>query len=213
VIAVLRKSGIPFHNPYRKSNGYWNPLRRGSKGCANRFSSLVGHQPWKHGDVKLWAECLNPHGILRTGARELIDASDDSLPVTPDRIRELFETAPAEALLGAGGYSQNLLDWFVPRIAPVFHARLLFPVAVARHGGPSALAEPPRVTVGTIHSVKGGEADAVFLFPDLSRAGDLAYQRHGPERDSVIRLFYVGMTRARRSLYICQRETSMSVTL
>lgn len=61
--------------------------------------------------------------------------------------------------------------------------------------------------------MKGGEADAVFLFPDLSRSGDLAYQKHGAERDSVIRLFYVGMTRARRSLYICQGETSMAVTL
>ena len=25
LIAVLRKHGIPFHNPYRKSNGFWNP--------------------------------------------------------------------------------------------------------------------------------------------------------------------------------------------
>ena len=32
IIAVLRKHGIPFHNPYRKSNGFWNPLRHGSRG-------------------------------------------------------------------------------------------------------------------------------------------------------------------------------------
>jgi superfamily I DNA/RNA helicase len=56
--------------------------------------------------------------------------------------------------------------------------------------------------VGTIHSVKGGEADVVFLFPDMSQAGDAAYQRHGPARDAVIRLFYVGMTRAREALYL-----------
>jgi superfamily I DNA/RNA helicase len=66
---------------------------------------------------------------------------------------------------------------------------------------------------GTIHSVKGGEADAVFLFPDLSRSGDLAYRRYGADRDSVIRLFYVGMTRARKSLYLCQRETNMAAVL
>ena len=58
---------------------------------------------------------------------------------------------------------------------------------------------------------KGGEADVVFLFPDLSPAGDAAYQKHGPQRDSVIRLLYVGMTRARHTLYICQRESSMAV--
>jgi len=33
------------------------------------------------------------------------------------------------------------------------------------------------------------------------------------QRDSVIRLFYVGMTRARHTLYICQRESPMAVTI
>jgi len=88
-----------------------------------------------------------------------------------------------------------------------------FPAAAALAGGREALEESPRVIVGTIHSVKGGEADVVFLFPDISPAGDAAYQKHGPPRDSVIRLFYVGMTRARHTLYICQRETSMAVVI
>ncbi len=67
--------------------------------------------------------------------------------------------------------------------------------------------------VGTIHSVKGGQADVVFLFPDLSDAGDAAYRSHGLRRDSVIRQFYVGITRARHTLYICQRESSMAVEI
>jgi superfamily I DNA/RNA helicase len=73
--------------------------------------------------------------------------------------------------------------------------------------------EAPRVVVGTIHSVKGGEADVVYLFPDLSRAGDAQYQRMGPPRDSVVRLFYVGMTRARHTLYICQPETPRTIAI
>ena len=78
-------------------------------------------------------------------------------------------------------------------------------------GGVRALRETPRVIVGTIHSVKGCEADVVFLFPDLSRAADAAYQKHGPDRDSVIRLFYVDMTRAKHTLYICQQESASTV--
>ena len=124
VIAVLRKSGIPFHNPFRKSNGFWNPLRRGSNGCTNRLFSFLGAQPWTHADLKLWAACLPNHGILRTGARELIDASDDSLLVTPDRIRELFESASADSLLGTGGDSLKLLDWFVGGLLPSSLRRL-----------------------------------------------------------------------------------------
>ena len=73
--------------------------------------------------------------------------------------------------------------------------------------------DQPKVVVGTIHSVKGGESDVVHLFPDISQAGDAQYQRCGAPRDSVIRLFYVGATRARETLYICQRETGMAVTI
>jgi ATP-dependent exoDNAse (exonuclease V) beta subunit len=53
----------------------------------------------------------------------------------------------------------------------------------------------------------------VYLFPDLSRAGDEQYQIAGSPRDSVIRVFYVGATRARETLYICGRETARSIAL
>jgi DNA helicase II / ATP-dependent DNA helicase PcrA len=214
VIAVLRKWGVPFHNPYRKSHGFWNPLRHGRKGSStNRILSLLGRHPWTHRDLKVWAEWLNPKGNLRAGAKELIEASDDSLPVTVERLNELFETTAVETLLAASGDPRQLLQWWSRRVVPAFHGRVQFPVAVALAGGPHALEESPRVIVGTIHSVKGGEADVVFLFPDLSPAGDAAYLRHGPQRDSVIRLLYVGMTRARHTLYICQGESPMAVTI
>ncbi len=99
------------------------------------------------------------------------------------------------------------------RIAPEFHSRVQFPLAVALARGSTALEQIPRVIVGTIHSVKGGQADVVFLFPDLSAAGDAAYRSHGLRRDSVVRQFYVGTTRARHTLYICQKECSMAVEI
>lgn len=55
----------------------------------------------------------------------------------------------------------------------------------------------PKVIVGTIHSVKGGEADTVHVFPDLSSA---AYMDQDPDR--IHRLFYVAVTRARDSVII-----------
>jgi superfamily I DNA/RNA helicase len=94
-----------------------------------------------------------------------------------------------------------------------FHSRVQFPCEIALQHGPSALTETPQVVVGTIHSVKGGEADVVYLFPDLSKAGSAEYQRFGPPRDAVIRLFYVGMTRARETLYVCPPESSLFATI
>jgi superfamily I DNA/RNA helicase len=223
LIAILRKWGIPFHNPYRKSNGFWNPLRLGRKGAsANRILSLLAahpdygddSRPWTHRDLKLWANWLNSRGILKLGAKVQIEQARDTLAVTTERLDELFEAGALESLLATfqGDYRQ-LLDWWRRRVAASFHSRDQFPAEVAMRRGPRALKELPKVIVGTIHSVKGGEADVVFLFPDLSNAGDAAYQRRGPQRDSVIRLFYVGMTRAREVLYICQRESSMAVTI
>jgi len=212
VIAVLRQNGIPFHNPYRKSAGFWNPLRHGRKGSSvNRIQSLLTPQRWTRADVKLWAEWLTARGTLRPGAKALIEAADVSIPLTGDWLGELFEPDALDALLNARGDSRRLSHWWSRRIAPEFHSRVQFPLAVALAGGSTALEETPRVIVGTIHSVKGGQADVVFLFPDLSAAGDAAYQSHGLRRDSVIRQFYVGMTRARHTLYICQRESSMAV--
>src|SRR5260370_28492978 len=40
LLKVLRKNAIPFHNPYRKSNGYWNPIRLGKGSSARRVLAL-----------------------------------------------------------------------------------------------------------------------------------------------------------------------------
>jgi hypothetical protein len=223
VVAVLRKNGIPFHNPYRKANGFWNPLRLSRKGSsAKRVLALLAahpdyageHRLWTHGDLKLWVECLTSKGILQPGVKTQIEQVAPDEPVTLKALGKLFEPAAMESLLQAfdGGY-KDLLTWWRQRVTASFHSRVQFPVEVAMAGGPRALEEKPKVIVGTIHSVKGGEADVVFLFPDLSQAGDAAYQRYGAPRDSVIRLFYVGMTRAREALYICQRESAMAAAL
>ncbi len=214
VIAMLRKEGIPFHNPYRKSCGLWNPLHQGRKESpANRILSLMGQQPHTYGQLKRWTEWLNPNGVLRPGAKALIDGVADSPLVSQERLVELLEPTALVQLLASIGDPMSMLNWWSRRLLPEFRSRLKYPINIAMTGGSRALEETPRVIVGTIHSVKGGEADAVFLFPDLSRAGDTAYNRFGTDRDSVIRLFYVGMTRARHTLYICQQESPMAASL
>jgi DNA helicase II / ATP-dependent DNA helicase PcrA len=81
VVQVLRKHGVPFHNPYRRSNGFWNPLRLGKRGSTpGRILVLLiahpelgeYHRPWTQGDVALWAGWLNSKGILRRGAKKAL---------------------------------------------------------------------------------------------------------------------------------------------
>lgn len=91
--------------------------------------------------------------------------------------------------------------------------RVQFPADIATIRGPQTLRRTPQVVVGTIHSVKGGQADVVYLFPDLSKAGDALYRQCGPPRDSVIRTFYVGATRARETLYICSAKRAAGIPI
>jgi len=223
LIAVLRKNGIPFHNPFRRTNGAWNPIRRiRSTTAANRVLALLAAhpvmggaaRPWTFADLALWTDWLAAQGVLKTGAKTRIASANPDAIVSIASLDELFESRALESLLDAfEGDHRRLLEWWQQRLTASMQARAQFPVAVARERGPAALAEAPKVIIGTIHSVKGGEADAVFLFPDLSQAGDAAYQRFGRSRDAVIRMFYVGVTRARETLYVCEPQSAAAVRI
>jgi superfamily I DNA/RNA helicase len=169
---------------------------------------------WTCGDVAIWAEWLHAEGIIKRGAKKKLSSLTPAETATIETLDETFEPGALEALLKTfeGDY-RGLLDWWRRRLNATFFQRAQFPADIAAVRGPQALLDVPRVVVGTIHSVKGGEADVVYLFPDLSGEGDAAYQQSGAPRDAVIRQFYVGMTRARETLYICQPESGMTVRI
>jgi DNA helicase-2/ATP-dependent DNA helicase PcrA len=223
LIQVLRSHGIPFHNPYRRTNGFWNPLRLGRPGStpSRVLALLVGHpsagdlhRPWTQGDVALWAEWLTSQGVLRRGAKKALRQANAEREADVEYLDRLFEPGALESLMEAWeGDRCGLLTWWRRHLTADGVKRTEFPVQIASRYGALGLLNPPQAAVGTIHSVKGGEADVVYLFPDLSRAGDAQYQRMGPPRDSVVRLFYVGITRARRTLYLCQAETPRAIAI
>jgi DNA helicase-2/ATP-dependent DNA helicase PcrA len=220
IIAVLRKNGIPFHNPYRKSAGFWNPLRVSSRlSAANRILALlvahpdfgVGGHCWRNTELALWTEWVQAERVLAPGAR----ANLNSLPTLCDAsVESMFDADTLACLLGAlNGGVNDLVSWWRNRLAPEFRNRIQFPFDVVTTRGPAALRDPPQVVVGTIHSVKGGQADVVYLFPDLSKAADSQYRQSGAPRDSVIRQFYVGVTRARETLYLCSPASGAAIPL
>jgi superfamily I DNA/RNA helicase len=170
--------------------------------------------PWTYGDIARWSELLRPEGVLKTNAAELLRQAEGKQPVPAERLTEIFDDSAVASLLATfDGNCRALLDWWRHRVMPSFRNRIQFPAEIAARLGPQKLIETPRVVVGTIHSVKGGEADVVYLFPDLSSAGDAQYRIPGPPRDSMIRVFYVGATRARETLYLCGRETARSMVM
>ena len=64
------------------------------------------------------------------------------------------------------------------------------------------LASNSRIRVGTIHSVKGMEADNVALLTTIGKKTEQGRDDCPAQHDEECRIAYVGVTRARRNLYI-----------
>lgn len=217
--AELKRQGVPFHNPYRRSRGDWNPMTPTNDRATAAADRLVAYlimddeafgdmsRLWTGRDVKLWAKFVKANGVFRRGAKGAIEGLPDR-ELSYEEVAQLF--ADEDALEAA---VEPSLDWFANHLTAEGQRALEFPISVYRQRGAAGLTEPPRVVIGTIHSVKGGQADSVFVCPDLSYAGAREWDRPGDPRDSVIRQFYVAMTRAREELVLCQPSTNLNVPI
>ena len=206
----LRDWGFPFWNPYRKTRGDWNPLtgRSGTISASDRvrmYRKPVDEAGWwTYRELWEWAGCLKAESIFHRGAKTLMRRKAEGeetsgLAVEVDDLEQWFAdpVAAEKATAGDVGWLQsNLLDTYRKPIG--------YACNILEARGPKALKDQPKITLGTVHSVKGGEASIVVLFPDLSPAGYQEWTTPGEARDSVRRMFYVGMTRAKEALYWAQ---------
>jgi len=223
LLEKFKGAGVPFHNPYRRQDGRWNTLRV-HKGAGFRLASYLRPDPktwedprlWTWRELWRWVEVIDSKkiGMLR-GSKESIKRvikgkGADEL-VDLQTIADIFTQSNLVA-------AQNLITQ-IEKGDPEFmrenilktHYKAAMRMALKVQGrvGGKALRETPRLVAGTIHSVKGGSADSVYLFPDLSMEGD-SQSRLDP--DSLTRLFYVGMTRAREKVTFCGAETPRAVS-
>lgn len=223
VAAQLRQDGVPFHNPYRPTHGGWNPLRGGRRvlallrGEGEVFGAEAREWSWK--DVWAFCEPMRAEWFVR-GGKALIErragrdafGSEDAAwrSIGEDGHRVLHEVLVGEAfgaLMGAdvGWWRRSLLASWQPRVA--------YACEVAARRGARSLLEEPRVVLGTIHSVKGGEADDVYVFPDLSDAAMREWSGSEASRAAIRRLFYVAFTRTRGGLYLCAPSSPRAARL
>ena len=206
--ALLRREGIAYGN--RFSPGRWNPLSP-SHGMSARDRILAFVRAESIADFRAFVPLLRTcdrdgSGPLVRGAkRQIEDLADDANPTAAAAtIQQAFRPEALPFLRrGEDADLQAALDWFADNILPAKASSLQFPLQIVRRHGIDALRDEPAVTVGTIHSVKGGEADTVVVWPDLSYRGYQEFGRPGwAHRDAIWRLFYVAATRAKRELII-----------
>lgn len=220
--AVLRKRGLPFYNPYRRSRGDWNPLTSSGTSSSERLLAFLrpsipvdeGGRMWTATDLASWFPLVRSKGVLAHGAKTKVEALAER--EAEKGVERSLDLAELDELFASGEHAARAsfadLDWLDDVLLDSKRKVLEYPLTVYRRRGREALIGEPRIIIGTIHSVKGGQAEHVWLFPDLSRAGIEQWRRRAG-RPAIVRQFYVGLTRARRTVRVARPSSTAAVEL
>ena len=187
IAASMRSSGHffeRFNNPslgkrVRSAIGSWNHLR-GSPG--NEISLKDAQNLYGHIST-------NETGVER-GAKKLLDRAEEQDLFTLETLRKHF------------GLRVLDVPWDIAldRIKDEDRA---YAAALLNRG--VNIFRKPKIRLSTIHGAKGGEADNVLLYLDLSGKALMEMERNP---DDAYRVLYVGVTRAKENLILKMSEDS-----
>lgn len=211
LIAMLRERGIPFSNPWRRKRGDWNPLHRGSSSTLAAIKAFcapaVEGRVWTAEELMQWLALTKQ--VLKRGGKDRIEAAlaadETEEAVLQALVQEMSEEDFSECLTSI----PRNLDWLQARLKAAKQKPAEYPLQLIRQHGMQVVDEEPTLYVGTCHSFKGGEADTVVIFPDLSAKGLQSWL--GTDRDSVLRLYYVALTRARENVILASAASGAAV--
>lgn len=218
LISALRSEGIPFWNPYCKDRGNFNPLHP-SKGMSTVDRILNFLKPstecygdkakfWTWAEFHSWVELCSAEGWLRHGQKAEIKRRAAATPTHIMSLEDLDSVLASTEILN--DLADVKMEWLGRFILDQKLGVYQFAVDIASRRGYNSLLTNPRVVVGTVHSVKGGEAENVILCPDLSSSGWDVFGTTAL-RDATHRLFYVGLTRAYRRLVLTAPSSPQAV--
>ena len=167
------------------------------------------------------AEATDQAVVYRTSTRCSVDLEHVRAILTWERLRKgegagnedlqaLAKCLPGLVVSEAPGL-RRFEDLGIAPDQPIWHDALEgidlltreYYLSILRRG--RRLQDPPKVYIGTIHSVKGGEADNVLLRTDMAYRTHRGYEQSPDEEH---RVFYVGMTRARHNLFLMEPQTT-----
>lgn len=139
---------------------------------------------------------LPSRGLLEWGAKTKFNPDD-------------HEKIHVTTLTAAGGLPALQAAVFSGEWASLVDGGVQFRDVADRHGAEEATF--PSVRIGTIHSVKGAEADNVVLLTSSCSRFASGAEHMQSRADEERRLGYVGVTRARRRLFVASDQDSQYV--
>jgi len=219
VVAKLKNDGTPFSNKWRRRNAQWNPLHRTARRvtAAERLATFLdlGHNNTV-ADLIKWTEPLATDAVFLRGERsKVLHRIKKDKSLKDKKWLAIEEYLNMDHLLAAGAVVQKgtmteKVAWYCQRIIDSKVGMMDYPAKVALNHGLKGLTEEPSLSVGTICSFKGAEADHVFIDPALSPAAHSATLT--PEgMDAALRMFYVAYTRARHSTTVMEDRSGRKI--
>lgn len=216
----LYARNIPFHNPYRKEDLAWNPQSQKIWIAIETFLRLQNNESPEMTDIQTMGDAACGRTNKKTGlVSAFLKGRKGHLKKREfhkgdrrDQWRLVSESA------------------FSPKEDGFFNEDFLFDTEPLKYfkltGKPAKLithllkndnenfSEPPKVIVGTFHSVKGGEADNVWIDTGISYYDWLAIQKHEQHAfDDECRAMYVAITRSRNVVGFLNTQKKRSPVL
>lgn len=159
LVREMRRQGIPFHNPYRRSHGGWNPLRTSSKGTSTTdrirafLAGLEGPNGnlWTADELQKWIGLVKVDGVLQRGAKTAISKIEGDAPLRPQELRRFFRDDAFNAACAGD------IRWLRQNLTGQYQNAASFALAIVERQGVRGLTDTPQITVGTIHCSPGDE--------------------------------------------------------
>jgi DNA helicase II / ATP-dependent DNA helicase PcrA len=188
-ISMMRERSMLYQNQWRRSNAQWNPIGARREGIVRTIDRVAAFARGEH--PELWLPMLAARSTYHTnGAKKHLEDN-------PEDWQQWMRDDARQAAIAMD------MHWLRGNLTSEYRAPVAFAANLIARRGVEVLDDPIMIDVGTIHSVKGGQADVVFIFPDISAQGAEEIARGREGKDAAIRMGYVGLSRAREEVVIC----------
>jgi DNA helicase-2/ATP-dependent DNA helicase PcrA len=174
-----RKGAPSLKKNVRSAISSWNYMQEGA-----------GHEISLKEAVNLYDHISSGEGRLKRGAKKMLGGADEKDLFTISVLRNYFGLETPD----------TTWDVALNRIGDEDRA---YATALLNRG--VNIFEKPKIKLSTIHGAKGGEADNVLLFTDLSGK---ALEEMEKNPDDAHRVLYVGITRTKKNLILKMPEDS-----
>lgn len=186
-IDYLVNQNMLWHNPYKPDDYALNPCSTSAWRASKTYRDFFGGNIIKLNDFKNMADKIIAKDNLKRGSKKAI--ADLEMFDYPDGI-DIFD-------MGNMGFTDEFMTGKKP-LNEVMN--LKGKVTALIDSDESVFEKQPNVIIGTVHSVKGGEADHVWI--DCSMPPSV-YQATITEEEyffDEIRILYVAITRAKQGI-------------